>query len=87
VTSVDHFGIEPDPTFSRRRAVSLLPEHVPATLGVEGARAPQVWRASLNPPLRGAREFSSLIGKYQWRLVAVGAWCRREKKSGELCFE
>jgi hypothetical protein len=28
-----------------------------------------------------------LIGNCQWRLVAVGAWYYREKKSGELCFE
>jgi hypothetical protein len=32
------------------------------------------------------RLFFGLIGKYQWRMVAVEAWCGGEKKSGELCF-
>jgi hypothetical protein len=47
--------------------------------------AGQLSHASSGAPQTG--EFFGLIGKYQWRLVAVGAWCCREKKSGELCFE
>ena len=52
----------------------------------------------INPAPRGSDDCSleaegtpgvyfGLTGKYQWRLVAVGTWCCREKKSGELYFE
>ena len=80
VTNVDHFGIEPHST-SYLRAVSHVPKH--ARLRCEEPVEVSILRyAELHCGV-----FSRLIGKYQWRLVAVGAWCRREKKSGELSFE
>jgi hypothetical protein len=45
-----------------------------------------VSHASSSAP-RPGKYFFGLIGKCQWRLVAVRAWCCGEKKSGELCFE
>jgi hypothetical protein len=45
-------------------------------------------RGGGGPATRPRRaNFFGLVGKYQWRLVAVEAWCCGEKKSGELCFE